>query len=559
MSLMMKLAMTIAMTVCGLALIVWLGIDGMRRADASLTNVIQHSVRAIDDARRAQFAFDQADRALTDARNAATLEAADAASAQFRAQSEVFAAGLRELGGRIAGTAAAGPVSEIAAEAEQWRAAAAAYLTGAGASFTSVASPDVLDQRRATASSSIDNLVESLTASARTIGEASAHAMQRRIQVFLGVGLAALAIVLALLLWAVWAVQLDRRDLSEARAATNRIADGDLTTPVGTARRRGPGSLLGGLERMREDLDQRTRAAQVASARAEAGERAAVERRAALDGCTEAFEPGAPARVGSLSTDAASLETTAQEMSQTALRTREQAAAVADASEQVRGGIEQVAVFAEQLTSGISSVSRQITEQATMTGAMAEDARHTDRIVQALADGAVKVAQVIQLIGDIAGQTNLLALNATIEAARAGDAGKGFAVVAAEVKTLAVQTARATGEIGEQIQRMQQAVGETVGSVARIGDRVKEASEIADRIADEMVKQGDAASQIAATLHGAVQSSVLVARNISGVAAAAAETGAIAHGVLTASVSLSKQSQSLSNEIATFLDGVRAA
>ena len=138
--------------------------------------------------------------------------------------------------------------------------------------------------------------------------------------------------------------------------------------------------------------------------------------------------------VGVLSSASTEMEATAQSMSSTATQTNQQASNVASAAEEVSAGVQTVASAAEQLTSSIGEINRQVAQSSKITGKAVDDAKRTDAIVHALAEGAEKIGTVVSLITDIASQTNLLALNATIEAARAGDAGKGFAVVASEVK-----------------------------------------------------------------------------------------------------------------------------
>ncbi|MBT3292496.1 MAG: hypothetical protein HN380_34665, partial [Victivallales bacterium] len=119
------------------------------------------------------------------------------------------------------------------------------------------------------------------------------------------------------------------------------------------------------------------------------------------------------------------------------------------------------------------------------------------REVEGLGEKSEEIGKIIAVIDDIAAQTNLLALNATIEAARAGDAGKGFAVVASEVKNLANQTAKATEEIGGQINGIQSATQDSVQAIQGITKTIGEISEIASAIAAAVEEQGAATSEIA--------------------------------------------------------------
>ncbi len=115
------------------------------------------------------------------------------------------------------------------------------------------------------------------------------------------------------------------------------------------------------------------------------------------------------------------------------------------------------------LTSDMEQVSQQLEEFT--------------RTVSNLSQRSESISKVINLIQSIAFQTNLLALNAAVEAARAGSHGKGFAVVAEEVRNLAGQVNRATGDIAENISQMTTMVEKTEQGTQAIGAQVQKARE----------------------------------------------------------------------------------
>ena len=283
------------------------------------------------------------------------------------------------------------------------------------------------------------------------------------------------------------------------------------------------------------------------------------DRRVMLDRLAADFEKTVGGVVSIVATASSELQIAAQRMTSSASTASSQSRIVDSASQSATSGVQAVAVATEQLTSSISEISRQVNESARIAGTAVRDADETAVKMNRLAEGAQKIGMVVELINNIAAQTNLLALNATIEAARAGEAGRGFAVVAQEVKSLAEQTAKATGEISQHITGIQAATQESVNAIREIGNTIGRMSEIASTIASAVEEQGAATQEISRNVQQAAQGTQQVSTNITDVQRGASETGLASSQVLHAAKSLSGESARLKAEVAQFLTSVRAA
>jgi methyl-accepting chemotaxis protein len=315
------------------------------------------------------------------------------------------------------------------------------------------------------------------------------------------------------------------------------------------------GSMADSLQVFKEALIAKKAADEAAARDAEAK----IERGRRVDGITRDFESMIGEIVQAVSSASTQLEASAGTLTATAERSRELTTTVAAASEEASTNVQSVASATEEMASSVNEISRQVQESARIAGEAVGQARTTTDRVSELSKAATRIGDVVELINTIAGQTNLLALNATIEAARAGEAGRGFAVVASEVKALAEQTAKATGEIGQQITGIQAATQESVGAIKEISGTIEKLSEISSTIAAAVEEQGAATQEISRNVQQAAQGTVQVSSNITDVQRGASETGLASSQVLSAAQSLSGESSRLKLEVGKFLSAVRAA
>ncbi|WP_386078613.1 methyl-accepting chemotaxis protein [Vreelandella sp. F11] len=223
--------------------------------------------------------------------------------------------------------------------------------------------------------------------------------------------LGAAMLVVAVVVWGVRKNVL--RPLKVITGHFQRIANGDLSTPVTAHSTNEIGQLFSELDKMQHSLT---------------------------------------ATVNRLNASSQQVYSNSQEMT-------EQNQLLASQTDTQVSALQQMAASLEQLTATVNQNAESAAHVNQSTADVSLKARQGDEVIsqfiatmEVINNHSEEIQSIIRMIESIAFQTNILALNASVEAARAGEHGRGFAVVANEVRALATRSANAASDIRTRIE-----------------------------------------------------------------------------------------------------------
>jgi methyl-accepting chemotaxis protein len=335
----------------------------------------------------------------------------------------------------------------------------------------------------------------------------------------------------------------------EGRTITHEVKSSGGRILLVTNHPMGDGGWIG----MHEDITQRREVEQ---------ERLALQdkeqRRARLETAIVDFRARSERFLQTVIVSAEQMNATAASLSDASGHTSQRTESAVHTSNEAARNVASASMAAGDLNDAIAAITTRVSESAEVVRFTVTEAQSAHKDIELLAKAAQQIGDIVKLIRAIASQTNLLALNATIEAARAGEAGRGFAVVAAEVKSLAVQTSKATEDIAAQVAGVQSFTGTAVQSIGRIKDRMGHIDANTLAIADSVQQQSVAASEISANASGAAEGAELVVSVLTEAATAASKTREWSAMVLSASEAVTEAASNLRNEVEGFLATVAA-
>ncbi|KPC28458.1 Methyl-accepting chemotaxis protein [Pseudomonas syringae pv. cilantro] len=380
----------------------------------------------------------------------------------------------------------------------------------------------------------MDDLNIMLGSNTRQIGEGSIAAEKTEstanLNLYVGIGIAFVA-AFAL---ALFINRVISSPIASALASAQRIAGGDLTQPIASARRDEAGLMLTALSGMQDNL--KSTIGQISGA------------------------------ADQLASAAEELNAVTEESSRGLIRQNDEIQQAATAVNEMTAAVEEVARNAMST----SDASRQTSTEAAAGRDQARDAvnaiNHVSAeissstvMVEELAGRVRDIGKVLDVIRGIAEQTNLLALNAAIEAARAGEQGRGFAVVADEVRALAARTQASTGEIEAMIGSVQASADQAVRAMGNSRDLASNTQVLAqatgqslERIAKSIAEINDRNMLIATASEEQSHVAREVDRNLINIQDLSTQTAAGAHQTSASSQELSRLAISFNNLVGRF-------
>jgi methyl-accepting chemotaxis protein len=572
-----KLIVAFGIVLCLAAGVALYGIQAITDASELVVRLYDEPLMAVSHARAAQVRFDDA-RAAMERSLTSSGTKADIATVEAAVKDVVEELGI--VSERMAHSGSADNTQNVVASVNAWYQAGLKVIKPASA-ITQLPLPSSVMRQSDAIAESIDDIVENASAYGfRFRDSAGANVAASRFKLIL---LTVVTVGVGILLSLGMAYSFSR-PLRYAMTIAERIAGGNLSEDITTRRRDELGRLIVSLaamqgalrsqaemerqaaesERLAIEERERTRQLQTEAAHQDAEEkerqrRIQLERRRYVEQEISDFRTAVGDVLYEVDEMTVQLNSTATTLTTIAAEADRDVNEAAGAAKKTSSNVTAVAGATEELSGLVQDITRQLGEVTTVIGNATNIATGANEMIVGLSASTKQIDEVVQLIRAIANQTNMLAINATIEAARAGEAGRGFAVVASEVKTLATQTATATEKINAQICKVQGSTNSAVGAVRSIGDVMKEINDVVNRLGVSVGEQASASEGISRNIQDAAVGTQDVARNITGTAGVIGETNRSASEVLKAAEKLGMHARVLRTSVDQFLTNVAAA